>query len=71
MTTLDASSLSCDTLQGMVNIFCKGYAYCTRGCGKWGSATCFPCIFRDARKLHDKASKEIRDGKDKGQEIQG
>lgn len=56
MQTLNIHEIDDETLQGFVNLASKAYQYCLRQCGKWGSPTCFSCMFRDIRKLHDKAT---------------
>ena len=56
MQTLNIHGIDEETLQGFANLASRAYQYCLRQCGKWGSPTCFSCMFRDVRKLHDKAT---------------
>lgn len=58
MRTLHSHSVDDGLVHRMMNLVGKANAYCTRRCGKWGSPTCFSCLFRDVRQLH----KEIVNG---------
>lgn len=57
MKVLDIQEVGVRELRDLLTLLGRGYAYCTRGCGKWGSPSCYSCMFRDVRKLH----KRIKD----------
>lgn len=52
MKTLNAGEVDASNVKKLLLLLGKAYAYCTRRCGKWGSPTCFSCMFRDVRELH-------------------
>ena len=52
MNTLKIGGLDAPIVKRMALVISKANAYCTRRCGKWGSPSCFSCLFRDVRKLH-------------------
>jgi hypothetical protein len=52
MNTLKIGGLDAPIVKRMAMVISRANAYCTRRCGKWGSPSCFSCMFRDVRKLH-------------------
>lgn len=58
METLRTESVSPDLLHKLQDLCSRGYAYCTRRCGRWGSPDCFSCMFRDVRQVHEQLRRE-------------
>lgn len=57
MSVLGTSGVGANELRGLLALASRAYAYCTRACGKWGSPSCYSCMFRGVRKLHGKLEK--------------
>lgn len=60
MKTLNTGAVGEAGVKKLLILLGKANAYCTRRCGKWGSPSCFSCMFRDVRQLH----REIEHGPD-------
>ena len=66
MKTLNAGAVGEASVKKLLILLGKAHAYCIRGCGKWGSPSCFSCMFRDVRQLHREIERGTEDDRKRG-----
>ena len=66
MKTLNAGVVGEASVKKLLILLGKAHAYCIRRCGKWGSPSCFSCMFRDVRQLHREIERGTDDDRGRG-----